>query len=223
MIVWHDLVVELHTGVVVFVFIAIAMRVFVDLGQRGKTNPLATVRELRQGTDFVAYSGAVVAVVFLIVSGITGYLLESYSNLVTEPILLNKEFAALGALFFWTAFAFLRFWSGRAMWEKKELYAIALVTALFGVVFHDGRGLDRSAALDRPVRNGSSLQSALDQLQAADTAANRRRDNGRNPRRSNHRGRVPQAVAKEQDGQSLRACLWTRTCPRTGTSIRLHI
>ena len=135
MLTWHDFVVELHTGVVVFVVLAIALRVLVDLGQRGKTTASARVEEVRQGTDFAAYAGSVVAVVFLIASGLTGYLLLPYSTLVGQPVYLNKEFTALAALFFWLAFAFMRYWSGPAMWKKKGLYALAVVTALFGLLF----------------------------------------------------------------------------------------
>jgi hypothetical protein len=135
MLTWHDLVVEFHTGVVVFVIFAIALRVVVDLGQRGKTTTSANVLEVRQGTDFAAYAGAVLAVVFLILSGTTGYLLQPYSDLVSQPILLNKAFTALAALFFWMAFAFLRYWSGPRMWEKRGLYVLAVITALFGLLF----------------------------------------------------------------------------------------
>ena len=73
--------------------------------------------------------------IFLVLAGATGYLLQPYSTLVGEPILLNKAFSALGALFFWTAFAFLRYWSGPAMWEKRGLYALAVLTALLGLLF----------------------------------------------------------------------------------------
>jgi len=135
MLTWHDLVVEFHTGVVVFVIFAIALRVVVDLGQRGKFTVSAQAQEIRQGTDFVAYAGAILAVVFLILAGTTGYLLQPYSDLVSQPILLNKAFTALAALFFWMAFAFLRYWSGPKMWERRGLYALALITALFGLLF----------------------------------------------------------------------------------------
>jgi len=135
MLTWHDLVVEFHTGVVVFVIFAIALRVVVDLRKRGKATASARVLEIRQGTDFVAYVGSVLAVVFLILSGTTGYLLQPYSELVTQPILLNKAFTALAALFFWMGFAFLRYWSGPTMWGKKGLYALAVVTALLGLLF----------------------------------------------------------------------------------------
>jgi hypothetical protein len=136
MLTWHDLVVEFHTGVVVFVILAIALRVIVDLGQRGRpTTASARVLEVRLGTDFAAYAGSVAAVVFLILSAMTGYLLQPYSELVGQPILLNKAFTALAALFFWIAFVFLRYWSGPRMWEKRGLYALALVTALFGLLF----------------------------------------------------------------------------------------
>ena len=135
MLTWHDLVVEFHTGVVVFVMVAIALRILTDAGQRGKTTSSARVQEIRQGTDFVAYAGSIVAVTFLFFAGATGYLLQPYSTIVSEPILLNKAFTALGALFFWTAFAFLRYWSGPTMWEKKGLYALAVLTALMGLLF----------------------------------------------------------------------------------------
>ena len=135
MLTWHDLVVEFHTGIVVFVILAIALRILTDSGQRGRTTASARVQEIRQGTDFVAYAGSVIAVIFLVLAGATGYLLQPYSTLVSEPILLNKAFSALGALFFWTAFVFLRYWSGPAMWEKRGLYALAVLTAMLGFLF----------------------------------------------------------------------------------------
>lgn len=132
---WHDFVVELHTGVVVFVILAIVLRVVVDLRNMGKASVSAQVQEIRQGTDFVAYAGSVLAVIFLVFSGITGYLILPYSTLSSQAIYLNKAFVALAALFFWAAFAFLRFWFGPEMWSKRGLYALALVTAFFGLLF----------------------------------------------------------------------------------------
>jgi len=179
MLTWHDFVVELHTGVVVFVVLAIALRALVDLGQRGKGTASARVEEVRQGTDFVAYAGSVLAVIFLIVSGITGYLLLPYSTLVGQPIYLNKEFTALAALFFWIAFAFMRYWSGPTMWQKTGLYALAVFTALFGLLFTTlagsiGADLSIGQSVLTPVYNALSInfkQLTLQQIDVEITAA----------------------------------------------------
>lgn len=135
MVTWHDLVVEFHTGVVVFVILALVLRLCVDLGKPKGAAVSGLTTEIRQGTDFVAYFGSVFAVIFLVLSGATGYLIEPYSTLVSQPIYLNKAFMALGALYFWSAFAFIRYWSGPSMWEKRGLYALALVVAFFGLLF----------------------------------------------------------------------------------------
>ena len=69
MLTWHDFVVELHTGIVVFVVLALALRVVVDVRNSGRQSVSARVQQLRQGTDFVAYAGSVSAVVFLVPQG----------------------------------------------------------------------------------------------------------------------------------------------------------
>ena len=173
MLTWHDLVVEFHTGVVVFVIVAIALRVVVDLGHRGKATASPRVQEIRLGTDFVAYTGSVLAVVFLILSGMTGYLLQPYSDLVSQPILLNKAFTALAALFFWMAFAFLRYWSGPSMWEKRGLYALAVVTAFLGLLFTTlagsiGAELSIGQSVVDPVYNALSINMRQLTLQPID-------------------------------------------------------
>jgi hypothetical protein len=174
MLTWHDFVVELHTGVVVFVVLAIALRVVVDVGQRGKGASARAV-EVRQGTDFVAYAGSVAAVVFLIASGITGYLILPYSTLSSQAIYLNKAFVALAALFFWGAFAFLRYWTGPAMWERRGLYALALVTAFFGLLFTTlagsiGAELSIGQSVLTPAYNALSINFKQLTLQPVDVA-----------------------------------------------------
>lgn len=173
MLTWHDFVVELHTGVAVFVILAIVLRVIVDAGQRGKANLSGTIQEIRQGTDFVAYSGSILAVIFLIASGVTGYLILPYSTLIGQPIYLNKAFTALGALFFWMAFAFLRYWSGPTMWEKRGLYALALVTAFFAILFTTlagsiGAELSIGQSVLTPVYNALSINFKQLTLQPID-------------------------------------------------------
>lgn len=135
MLTWHDFVVELHTGVVVFVVLALVLRVLVDLREMGKATVSARVKEIRDGTDFVAYVGALLAVIFLIFSGITGYLVLPYSTLTSQSIYLNKALVALGALYFWAAYAFVRFLFGPGLWQKRGLYAFQLVIAFFGLLF----------------------------------------------------------------------------------------
>lgn len=173
MLTWHDFVVELHTGVVVFVVLAIALRVVVDLSHRGKAPVSARVLQIRQGTDFVAYAGSVLAVAFLIVSGITGYLLLPYSTLSTQPIYLNKALTALGALYFWALFAVLRYYCGPAIWEKKGLYGLAVVTAFFGLLFTTlagsiGAELTIGQSVLTPVYNALSINFRQLKLQPID-------------------------------------------------------
>jgi hypothetical protein len=93
------------------------------------------LKVIRADADAIAYLGALGAVFFLILSGITGYLILPYSDLSTTPIYLNKAIFALAALFFWAAFAFIRFWYGPGMWRMKGLYALGFVTALLGMLF----------------------------------------------------------------------------------------
>lgn len=132
---WHDLVVELHTGIVVFIILALLLRMYTDLGVPRGSSVSSLVNEVRIGTDFVVYLGSITAVIFLLISGVTGYLIYPYSTLVSQPIYLNKAFIALGALYFWTAFAFVRFWSGPSLWKKRGLYTLEVIIAFFGLLF----------------------------------------------------------------------------------------
>lgn len=134
MLTWHDLVVEFHTGVALFVAIALVLRILVDIAARGE-EPSGRVRAIRAGTDFVAYAGAVSATVFLFMSAVTGYLLQPYTTLIGDPLLLNKAFTALGALAFWLAFALLRFLAGPGLWQRRGLYALAMLTAFVAFLF----------------------------------------------------------------------------------------
>lgn len=173
---WHDFVVELHTGVTVFVTLAVLMRVLVDLANRGHPTVSPRVQVIRQGTDFVAYTGSVVAVVFLIFSGITGYLILPYSTLSSQAIYLNKALTALGALYFWSAFAFLRFWFGSRIWERRGLYALEVVTALIGLTFTTlagsiGAELSIGQSVLQPVYNALSINFRQLTLQTVDVEA----------------------------------------------------
>ncbi len=132
--IWHALVVEEHSGIIVFIMLMLAVRVLADIWYRGKAaTPL--VLSIRSASDIIAYLGSFAAVVFLILSGITGYLILPYSSLVSQPLLINKSLLALGSLFFWAAFFFLRYWFGPGLWKRTGLYAVFVLTALLGFVF----------------------------------------------------------------------------------------
>jgi hypothetical protein len=132
--IWHALVVEEHSGIIVFIMIALALRVIADIVYRGKTAP-PQVLSLRSASDTIAYLGSAAAVFFLLLSGITGYLIYPYSTLVSQPLLINKSLFALGSLFFWSAFFFLRYWYGSGIWKRAGLYLVYLLTAVLGFVF----------------------------------------------------------------------------------------
>jgi len=129
----HLMVAELHTGVVFFLYIALLIRLLTDLVVRGR-NPSARVQSIRVDSDIVAYTGSIAAVFFLILSGITGYLIQPFSDLVSSTILMNKSLTALTALFFFAAYVYLRSKAGPGMWNKRGLYAIAFITATLGTV-----------------------------------------------------------------------------------------
>jgi hypothetical protein len=131
---WHSLVVEEHSGVVVFVIVSLVVRVLTDILARGRM-PSPGVQGIRQGSDIISYGGSFFAVIFLILSAMTGYLIQPYSTLVASPILINKALTALGALFFWFAFFFVRYRFGPGLWSKRGLYILQLVTAFLGLVF----------------------------------------------------------------------------------------
>lgn len=130
----HALVVELHTGIAVFAFLALLAMLITDLVVRRKPAS-ERVQIIRRDTDAIAYFGALGAAFFLILSGITGYLIEPYSTMISNPLLLNKSLTALGALYFWAAYAFIRFWCGPQMWRKAGLYALNFVTAVLALFF----------------------------------------------------------------------------------------
>ena len=132
--IWHALVVEEHSGIIVFIMIALAVRVLTDIASRGK---VASPRVLfiRSSSDTIAFLGSAAAVFFLLLSGITGYLIYPYSTLVSQDLLINKSLFALGSLFFWSAFFFLRYWFGSGVWKRAGLYLVYLLTAVLGFVF----------------------------------------------------------------------------------------
>jgi len=132
--IWHSLVVEEHTGIAVFLIISLVVRILADLVYRGPNQPVWK-QPLKLGLDFIAYAGSAAIVFFLIISGVTGYLIQPYSSLIASPILMNKSLLALGALFFWLAFFLVRFRSGPGLWEKKGLYVTEVITALLGITF----------------------------------------------------------------------------------------
>jgi hypothetical protein len=132
--IWHALVVEEHSGIVVFIVLALALRVLTDLVARG-TTPSLRVQAIRHGSDIIGYAGSLAAVVFLVLSSITGYFIQPYSALVASPLLINKALVALGALFFWCVFFLVRYWFGPGLWQEKRLYAVEVVAAFLGFVF----------------------------------------------------------------------------------------
>jgi hypothetical protein len=130
----HLMVAELHMGVVMFLFIALVVRLLTDLVVRGRT-PSARVQAIRVDSDIVAYIGSIAAVFFLILSGVTGYLIQPYSDIVNDTLLMNKSLTALAALFFFAAYVYLRARAGPTMWNKRGLYAVAFITAALGTFF----------------------------------------------------------------------------------------
>jgi hypothetical protein len=132
--IWHGLVVEEHTGIAIFIMLALVVRLLGDISARGKP-PSQRVLMIRQGTDFICYLGSAAVVFFLILSGVTGYLIQPYDKLIASPILINKSLLALVALFFWAAFFAVRYMMGPQLWEKKGLYVGQWVTAILGILF----------------------------------------------------------------------------------------
>jgi len=132
--IWHGLVVEEHTGIAIFVMLALVIRLLADISARGKA-PTPRVTMIHQGTDFIAYLGSAAVVLFLVISGVTGYLIQPYSSLINSPILINKSLLALVALFFWVSFFLVRHLMGPTLWEKKGLYLTEWVTAVLGILF----------------------------------------------------------------------------------------
>jgi hypothetical protein len=130
----HGLVVELHTGVAVFAFLSLLVMLITDIVVRGKP-PSERVLAIRRDADAISYLGALAAVFFLVISGITGYLIQPYSALANSAFLLNKSLTALCALYFWAAFAFIRFWCGPGLWKRAGLYAFSFITATVATIF----------------------------------------------------------------------------------------
>lgn len=131
---YHSLLVALHTGTAVLASLTLAARLVTDILFRGK-EPTERVVFIRRESDLFAYFLALFSVVFICFSAMTGYLIEPYSVLSTTPILLNKSIVALGALYFWAAFCFIRYWQGPRLWDRAGLYALAFGTAQTAMVF----------------------------------------------------------------------------------------
>jgi hypothetical protein len=131
----HALVVELHTGIAVFAILALVVMLIADIALRGKAQFAQQLKVIRADADAIAYLGALGAALFLLLSGITGYLIEPYSVLAKSVILLNKSIFALAALYFWAAYAVIRFWCGPGLWRRKGLYVLEFVTAFFAILY----------------------------------------------------------------------------------------
>jgi hypothetical protein len=132
--IWHGLVVEEHSGIAVFVILALVLRILTDLIAGGPA-PSPRAQAIRRGTDLAGYLGSPVIVLFLVLSAVTGYLIQPYSVLIASPILINKSFLALGALFFWLAYFLVRLRYGPGLWAKRGLYALEVVAAFMGMLF----------------------------------------------------------------------------------------
>lgn len=132
--IWHALIVEEPSGISVFIILALAVRVLVDIASHGRA-ATPRVEMVRAVSDHVAYAGSAATAFFLLLSGITGFLIQPYSAIVAQPILVNISLLALGALFFWSAFFVLRYLSGPEMWEDRPVYLLGLVTAFLGLLF----------------------------------------------------------------------------------------
>jgi len=133
---YHALIVELHTGIAVFAFLALVVMVLVDIVARIRhLAPTEQMQVIKRDADAIAYLGSLGTVFFLILSGITGFLIEPYSVLSTTPLLLNKSLVALAALYFWTVYAFVRYWEGPGLWKKAGLYLFGVATMLLGMLF----------------------------------------------------------------------------------------
>jgi hypothetical protein len=132
--IWHGLVVEEHSGIMVLILVTLAVRVLADIWYRGKV-ATPRVEGIRGASDTIAYVGAFACTVFLLLSGITGYLSVPYSSLVAQPVYLDKSLLALGALYFWAVFCFERYWFGPGVWKQKGLYLVYLLTAVLGFIF----------------------------------------------------------------------------------------
>ena len=117
-----------------FAFLALLAMFVTDIINRGKP-PSERVQIIRRDADTIAFLGAIAATFFLILSGITGYLIEPYSTMASSPFLLNKSLIALGALYFWAAYAFIRYWCGPGLWRKAGLYALSFITAILAIIF----------------------------------------------------------------------------------------
>jgi hypothetical protein len=132
--IWHGLVVEEHTGIAVFVILTLVVRILTDIIYR-KPNSPSWVQTIKQGSDFIGYAGSAAIVFFLILSGVTGYLIQPYSTLIASPVLINKSLLALAAVFFWLAYFLVRFRCGPGLWSKKGLYAVEVIAAFLGIMF----------------------------------------------------------------------------------------
>jgi hypothetical protein len=93
------------------------------------------VQVIRRDADAIAYVGAIANVFFIALSGITGYLIQPYSAIANSQFLLNKSLSALGALYFWAAYAFIRYRCGPGLWRKPGQYALGFGTALIAMTF----------------------------------------------------------------------------------------
>jgi len=129
----HGMVVEEHTGIVIFIILSLVIRVLGDLTKSKIKMVSDQIPTIHSASDTIAFYGSAAAIFFLIVSGVTGYLIQPYSSITSEPILLNKSLFALAALFFWCAFFFNRYWFGPNLWSHRGLYLVQIVTALLGV------------------------------------------------------------------------------------------
>ncbi len=133
--IWHSLVVEEHTGIIMFIIAALVVRVLADIFHSRVKVVDTNLNGIHQAADIIAFYGSFAAVFFLILSGATGYLIQPYAVITAQADLMNKSLMALAALYFWAAFFFMRYWFGPKVWERKGLYLVMVLTAIVGLMF----------------------------------------------------------------------------------------
>jgi len=134
----HALTVELHGGLFALAFFAIVVAFICAIVLRMSKNPdggpTRWFSKVGAYMDAAGLSAAIAGVILLIISAFTGILLDPLSDLMANPLVLNKVLLSMIALVIWSSLVFVRVTLGRKLWTFPWAALFYVVFAIIGFV-----------------------------------------------------------------------------------------
>jgi hypothetical protein len=132
----HALTVELHGGFFALAFFAIVVAFVCALVLRLSQNPAGPTTKwfskVGAYMDAAGFLAALAGVLLLVLSAVTGILADPLSDLLADPLVLNKILLSVIALFIWSSLVFVRATLGRKLWTFPWTALLYTVFAIIG-------------------------------------------------------------------------------------------